>query len=107
MPTVVVLQKTRVFRGDWANIGRRADSRLVLVQTPKAGAQSLTYWRHFDETGIVTDFDADGIERYLRASGVTLSDCVIISNDEYCLPLCAELRQRFGLPGAPPDQIAP
>ena len=106
MQTVIILQKTRIFRGDWANIRRASNSRLVLLQSPAAASQSPTYWRHFDETAVIADFDADGIERYIRASHVTDTPWIIITNDEYCLPLCAELRKRFGLPGSTPEQIA-
>jgi hypothetical protein len=105
--TVVILQKTRVFRGDWLNVTNQPGMRTLLIQTPAAAAQSLTYWRHFDETGVVSQFDADGLERHLRSTNIDLGNAVIISNDEYCLPICAELRGRLGVPGPSPERIAP
>jgi biotin carboxylase len=98
----LVLAREQVFRSDWSRLARRkrpGEDWALLASPEVLDAMAPASRGAFDRVDVLTaSGDAEWHDRsFALAAEAPLAR--VVTNDEYCLELAGELRDRLGLPG--------
>jgi biotin carboxylase len=104
MQTFIVLQKIVAFRVDWRNLYSPEAHRLILVvHEPTLAKLTEEQKGCFAQIHRLAEFNKDALELCLQQIIDQFKDNIsLITNDELCITLAAELRGSLHLPG---DQV--
>lgn len=109
---IFVLQNKQFFDVNWEDLANKMKDpgdNLYLITTPALSKLlSAKDQAVFDGISILTTLELDSTERKIREYCNNAQDVKIITNDEYCVELCAALNQKFNqLSGYQKDKVFP
>jgi biotin carboxylase len=101
MKTFIVLQRIVLFRVDWRTLYDPNNYQLMLiVHEPTLKKLSEDEKSCFEEIYSVAEFAKAGIRNIIQTiANKTKNEIQLVTNDELCILLAAELRENFNLPG--------
>lgn len=109
MQTFIVLQKIMLFRVDWRKIYNPNKYRLILiVHEPTLSKLSQEQKNCFTEIYNLPEFNFETLNSTIKTIIQSSDkDIKLITNDELCIELAAQLRESFNIAGDRPSIIKP
>eukprot|EP00177_Eucheuma_denticulatum_P007266 GFKZ01013234.1.p1 GENE.GFKZ01013234.1~~GFKZ01013234.1.p1 ORF type:complete len:809 (+),score=81.49 GFKZ01013234.1:195-2621(+) len=110
-PTTFILQDMLSFRTQMGRI-KFMDHNLVLICSRRGLSKIPGHeFIHFNLVRVIDEYELDpilsSVSEVVASSGLSVDQCRIVTNDEYSILLCGQLRESLGITGPGADRMLP